>query len=318
MRTIDNLTTQEDTRVVNVQPLFWGSIDASGRHVSDCSAVYDHRSLRWRRRPGAIVVAPAGGKSQHAVVLDRLLGATLSRHMASASKVSATRSPVGVPANGATTNSSGGGVGPSLPSGAATITPSASDPQGDSVAVSGLVASIGTPNPNSPGNYLIQCSHNDSAYAGNALGFCALVVVHDSLTGNQTAVNNSASVVIFDACGTHAGLGIFGQSSGCVALVGGRPTIIGTLGGGGSSGAASLTGGVLFSNAHSPRELRRWFGFVGASGDFGLSVGDQFAAGSGDCGRSIWENESSVGVGLDLPVPFETHGGVSYTWAWSP
>ena len=115
-----------------------------------------------------------------------------------------------------------------------------------------------------------------------------------------------------------AGAGPYGDATGCVALVGGHFTAFGTLAGGGSSPTASLTGGLLISNASQPNQLSKGFGFGGASGDFGVSAGDEFSVGQDSCGGTIWENQVTAGVGLDLPIPGEYHGGASYTWVWSP
>jgi hypothetical protein len=136
-------------------------------------------------------------------------------------------------------------------------------------------------------------------------------------TGGQV-VHTVATHTIGLCLNGSAGFGVFGEADGCIALVGGKPTLVGTLGGGGGSPGASLTGGFMFSNAHNSGELGKWFGFAGGSADLGASVGDQVSFGEGDCNRSIWENETTAGIGLDLPIPFEYHGGASYTWTWSP
>jgi hypothetical protein len=114
------------------------------------------------------------------------------------------------------------------------------------------------------------------------------------------------------------GWGIFGSVSGCIALVGGHPTLIGTTGGGGSSPTGSLTLGLLVSNANNPHNLRGIFVGAGGSADLGVSAGGEGSIGSGSCNQTIWQGQLNVGFGLDLPVPFETHGGVSKTWTWSP
>lgn len=119
-----------------------------------------------------------------------------------------------------------------------------------------------------------------------------------------------------------AGFGPFGTASGCLAFVGGKFTLIGTAGGGGASPTASLTGGLLFSNARTPKQLRGSFAFAGGSGDLGLSLGEEGSIGNTNnnpsCNHGIWENQVTAGVGLDLPIPFETHGGSRYTWTWTP
>jgi RHS repeat-associated protein len=114
------------------------------------------------------------------------------------------------------------------------------------------------------------------------------------------------------------GAGPGGVASGCVALVGGHFTLIGIAGGGGSSPSASATLGLLFSNATHPTELRGPFGMGGGSVDLGVSAGDETSGGLSKCNKTIWENQPSIGVGLDLPIPFEFHGGVTNTWTWTP
>ncbi len=115
-----------------------------------------------------------------------------------------------------------------------------------------------------------------------------------------------------------AGAGVFGTASGCIAFVGGHFTLVGTAGGGGSSPTGSLTLGLLLSNARQPSQLRGPFAGGGGSADLGLSVGEEASAGIANCNKTIWENQVSAGLGLDLPIPFETHGGVTDTWTWSP
>jgi RHS repeat-associated protein len=53
-------------------------------------------------------------------------------------------------------------------------------------------------------------------YGGQALGFCAFVSVHDSVTANQAPLNNFVTVQIFDACGTQ----VFNQHDGGWRTVG--------------------------------------------------------------------------------------------------
>jgi CheC-like family len=164
--------------------------------------------------------------------------------------------------------------------------------------------------------YCIQEPHHSMvSEIGNAIA-----------SGAATAWNNSGGNVVHPVAqhtlgvclGGSAAFAVFGEAEGCFALVSGRPTFFVTAGGGGASPTASVTGGILISNAHSSQELSKWFGFSGASVDLGASVGDQVSFGQGDCDRAIWENETTIGVGLDLPVPFEYHGGASYTWTWTP
>lgn len=128
-------------------------------------------------------------------------------------------------------------------------------------------------------------------------------------------VVNYVSTHTVGACvNVSAGVVLWGTANACLASVGGHPTLIGTAGGGASSPTASLTGGLLVSNASDPSQLTGWFGTVGASGDLGLPVGDDFSIGHDSCGNTIWENQTMLGVGIDLPIPGEVHVGETYTW----
>ncbi len=110
------------------------------------------------------------------------------------------------------------------------------------------------------------------------------------------------------------GAGVIGAASGCVALVGGSPTLIGTLGFGAGSPTVQGSVGLLVSNAQSPCELDGWFGGVDGSVGFFPSVGDQFSANRTSSGRFIWENQVTIGYNNGLPVPFQLQGIGSYTW----
>jgi hypothetical protein len=135
-------------------------------------------------------------------------------------------------------------------------------------------------------------------------------VVHAAKKAIQVVTHHTVGFCVTGS----AGAGPFGSASGCIALSGGHPTFIGSLGGGGSSPTASLTGGLLISNARNRKQLDGPFGFAGGSADLGASVGDNFSFGNDSQNQSIWENETSAGLGVDLPIPFEFHGGASYTW----
>ncbi len=147
----------------------------------------------------------------------------------------------------------------------------------------------------------------------------------DATGGASTAWNATGGQVV-NYIGNHTigvclslsgGAGVYGSASGCVALVGGTPTAIGTLGFGASSPGVSGTVGLLTSNATTPSELDKWFGVAGASGDLGLAVGDETSFGNSPCGF-IGENQVTAGFGLALPVPIQPHAGASYTWTLSP
>ena len=110
------------------------------------------------------------------------------------------------------------------------------------------------------------------------------------------------------------GAGVVGTAQGCVALVGGSPTLIGSLGFGAGSPSVQISGGLLVSNAQSACELNGWFGNVDGSFGEGPTLGDQVSEGQTSSGRNIWENQVTAGLGISLPTPFQLHGGASYTW----
>jgi RHS repeat-associated protein len=148
---------------------------------------------------------------------------------------------------------------------------------------------------------------------------CAKAAVEAIQNHVVTPVTNYLSTRTIGVCGElSVGVIAFGQLNGCVGLSGGTPFVMGTAGGGATSFIASATGGVLISNARHPSQLSNWFGFVGASADFGPSVGEQAAFGETPCNATIWESETTAGVGLAFPPPFEAHGGASYTRVWAP
>jgi hypothetical protein len=93
---------------------------------------------------------------------------------------------------------------------------------------------------------------------------------------------------------------------------------IGTLGGGGQSPTAGIDIGFLSSNASSPGQLSRWFGYTNVSAvvgpDVGAYVGTSGFIGNDSCNSTIFGSVSSVGLGADLPLPFSYGAGGSYTW----
>lgn len=135
-------------------------------------------------------------------------------------------------------------------------------------------------------------------------------------TGGKV-VHYVASHTIGGCVNVNAAFGVGGSAEGCVALVGGKPTVIGSVEGGGGTPGVSVTGGLLISNAHTPSQLRGAFGVGGVSVGEGLVAGDQAAVGSDACGNTIWTNEIDGGLGLYGPLPFQVFGGVSNTWTWS-
>lgn len=184
---------------------------------------------------------------------------------------------------------------------------------GQFLSVDPLVAVTGEP---------YEYAGDDPVNEEDPLGLWGWNPVSDlTQTWNDTggkAVHYAATHTIGVCLNVGAGWGAYGTASGCVALSGGHFTLVGTAGGGGSSPTASATLGLLISNASKPSDLRGPFAQAGGSVDLGLSGGDEGSIGNGSCGQTIWENQVTGGVGLDLPIPFEGHGGATYTWTWSP
>lgn len=169
----------------------------------------------------------------------------------------------------------------------------------------------------SPYGYVAGNPLNGADPSGDCGGLFGVVCEAWDATAGQV-VHYVQNHTIGGCVNAAAGFGVYGDATGCVALVGGHFTLIGTLGGGGGSPGASLTGGLLLSNASSPQQLSKGFAFWGGSADLGASIGDDFSVGQDACNNTIWENQVTAGLGVDLPIPFEFHGGASYTWVWSP
>jgi hypothetical protein len=114
-----------------------------------------------------------------------------------------------------------------------------------------------------------------------------------------------------------AGLGPYVGASVCIGFVGTKPTLLVTPRFGGSTPAASLTGGLMISNATCSKQLSGWFGEAGASGTLaGVAVGNDGSLGVSD-GKTIWADQVSVGAGPPLPIWAEAHASASYTWAFT-
>ena len=129
------------------------------------------------------------------------------------------------------------------------------------------------------------------------------------------AVYNYLSTHTVGLCANFSGgAGVVGTAEGCVALVGGSPTLIGALGFGAGSPSVQVSGGVLISNAQSACELNGWFSNLDGSVGEGPTLGDQVSVVQTSSGRNIWENQVTVGLGISLPTPFQLHEGASYTW----
>jgi hypothetical protein len=145
---------------------------------------------------------------------------------------------------------------------------------------------------------------NRLADAWNATGG---LVVHTAATHTFGLCLNGAS-----------GFGAYGTVSGCVALVGGVPTIFGSAGfGANTTPSASVTGGLLISNAHTGTQLSRWFAMAGGSANVGpFSVGDDASVGVDSCNSTIWENQVEGGLAARFPFALsaEGHSAITYTW----
>lgn len=82
------------------------------------------------------------------------------------------------------------------------VTPNVTDPQGDMLTLTNVVAAAASPDPNNPGSYLLNCSQNGPFYGNQAVGFCGFEQVFDSVSGNQAPQTNTETNYIYDACGT--------------------------------------------------------------------------------------------------------------------
>ena len=87
-----------------------------------------------------------------------------------------------------------------------------------------------------------------------------------------------------------------------------------TIGGGGESIAAGVQGQLQISNGTQISDLGGPFGYGGASGGEGSTLGGDFFSGTNSCGQSIYGGDVAVGVGARFPIPGEIHGGMSQTW----
>jgi hypothetical protein len=82
------------------------------------------------------------------------------------------------------------------------VTPNVTDPQGDMLTLTNVVAAAASPDPNNPGSYLLNCSQNGPFYGNQTVGFCGFEQVFDSISGNQAPQTNTETNYIYDACGT--------------------------------------------------------------------------------------------------------------------
>jgi hypothetical protein len=94
--------------------------------------------------------------------------------------------------------------------------------------------------------------------------------------------------------------------------------VTGALGGGGGSPSAGVQGGQQISNGTKVSDLGGPFAYAGASGGEAVIGGATGFVGSNSCNQTIVGADVEAGVGANLPLPGEFHGGESYTWYWTP
>lgn len=115
--------------------------------------------------------------------------------------------------------------------------------------------------------------------------------------------------------GGQIGFGYYVQFNACAGMIHGRFSLWASAGAGGGSPSVALNTGPIFSNASCPAQLRGPFAFTGASaGEGAIGAGAEGSVGSG----GIWDFEPQYSYGGRVPIPFETHAGVSYTGVWQP
>ena len=176
---------------------------------------------------------------------------------------------------------------------------------------------------------LRSCGWNPFCYAGGAYHAVRRHIVTQIKWGwHQEAEEHplAAQVLRHHSVGVNltlaGGGGPGGFIRGEVGVAGGKAYASFTAGAGGESPSASATLGLSVSNADQPREVGGPFGYAGGSvsDEDGETAGIGGFAGRGDNNRGIVGGDISVGLGYTdgpLAVPFETHGGASYTWQTS-
>jgi hypothetical protein len=152
------------------------------------------------------------------------------------------------------------------------------------------------------------------------------MVKANQVSSHRPIINIAGPIerVVADATGHHAvGLclnlgfagGLGGFASGCVGVAGnGRPMASFTAGAGGGSPSASVGLSVQVSNAKTPEDLRGPFAYAGGSGDEAITGGGGGFVGTGSNNQTIVGGEGGLNIGANIPIPFETHAGSSYTW----
>ncbi|MCL4433388.1 MAG: RHS repeat-associated core domain-containing protein, partial [Actinobacteria bacterium] len=136
-------------------------------------------------------------------------------------------------------------------------------------------------------------------------------------SGYKKAGHLAATHTLGWCVGGQAGYGYYVQFNLCAGTIHGRFSLWGSVGGGGGSPGAALNTGPFFSSASCPSQLEGPFAFTGASAGVGkIGAGAEGSVG----GSGIWtfEPQYSFGERLPIPIPFETHSGVSYTDVWQP
>jgi RHS repeat-associated protein len=113
-----------------------------------------------------------------------------------------------------------------------------------------------------------------------------------------------------------AGAGVGGGVTGCAVLAGGHPGLTYSNSAGLSSPELGVNGGLMFSNAHSLKELSGPFGSESLSAGEGPQVGESVSESHGDHGRLLLTDYLSAGVGGEGPLPVGGSGTAGRTWAW--
>jgi hypothetical protein len=109
--------------------------------------------------------------------------------------------------------------------------------------------------------------------------------------------------------------GVGGFVSGCIGVSGkGKPFASFTAGGGGGSPSGGISAGIQVSNAKAPEDLRGPFAYAGGSAGEGPAVSAGGFIGSGRNNGTTVGGDLGLSLMGNLPLPFEVHGGSSYSW----
>jgi RHS repeat-associated protein len=167
--------------------------------------------------------------------------------------------------------------------------------------------------------------NDDPLNAEDPLGlFCLWSCVKHGLASGADAVVRAASKTVASfipkgtgmAMGACVGVGGGGGAGAKVSVCAGK-TANGkafsslTVGGGTSTGGASVGVSLMFANAQSASQLGKKFTYVGGSAGAGPSVSIELEHGTAR-NKNIWVVSSGIGFG---EPGAEYHQGVSWTWA---